>query len=163
MKKLVSIATVMLASLSLTPAALAIGVANDAKAPHVKGGVANPNSSRHEPVHYYFKLHVAGKPLSQLSIDAPEELRLSEQIEVTDSTGKKLDANVSLNGQRAIVAFAQPIPPDAVLKVDMRGIKKTAIQPDDGQIWNFLVSSKLVGLNGDIPLGVARIQTRLRS
>jgi len=155
MKKLICTTVFSLAFISSISAVQATGVRNDMKVPHIVSSAANPNNSRFLPATYYFNLHVAGRALEQLSINAPAGVGLNERIEVKDQSGKKLNTTVSLNGQRATIAFAQPVVPDTLLKVTMNQVNA----PSNSHIWIFPLSSKLVGLASDIPLGSVRVQT----
>lgn len=159
MNKFITVTAFVLTVLSLTPAAQASGRVDGTPIPHILSGAANPNNSRFSRGDYSLKVHVAGKPLSQLQIDAPTGFRLSKQIQVTDRTGKPLDAEISLNDQRVVLAFAQPVSPDTVINIDLKNVQKPAYLLEDGSVWYLAVSSKLVGLNGSISLGQARIQT----
>jgi hypothetical protein len=76
-------------------------------------------------------------------------------IEVTNQSGEKIDAQVSVNDRQATVVFSQPVPPDTVLSINMQGVDTAGID----STWQYRVYSKEVGLSAEIPLGSARIQT----
>lgn len=152
MKKLIYAAALTFASITSVSPAWATGVPGDARVPHTVRSAINPNSNPYQSAHFYFTVHVAGRSLSQLVINPPEGIRLSKSIEMTDQSGKKLDATVSLEGGKAIVSLAQPVAPETILEIDMKEIRL----PGYSQTWLFTVSSKLEGLNTEIPLGVVR-------
>ncbi len=152
MKKLIYTTAFTFALIASVPTAWAGGVAGDAKVPHIVRSAINPNSNPYQSAHFYFTVHVAGRSLSQLVINSPERIRLSKSIELTDQSGRKLDATVSLEGGKAIISFTQPVAPETILEIDMKEIRL----PGYSQTWFFTVSSKLEGLNAEIPLGAVR-------
>ena len=162
MKKLTYAASFMLAIVLVTPTAQAAGPL-DAKVPHLTSSGADPNNPRHSHIgnigNYFIRVHVSGRSVKQLTITAPANVQLSESITVTDPSGKLINASVTLNGQKAALAFTQPVSPDTTLEIDLKNVKTPfAFDPPT---WFFSVSSQLSGLNAEIPLGSARIQPRL--
>lgn len=158
MKKFFYVAGFMLASLMAIPSAQAAG-SFDAKVPHLASSGSDPNNPRHSHLgNYFIRVHVQGRTLTQLMIEAPVGVQLSEAIVITEPSGKPISATVSLNGQKAIIAFAQAVSPDTTLEIDLKNVKTLP----DSPTWFFSVSSQLSGLNAEIPLGLARIQPRLR-
>lgn len=153
MKKLIAITTALaLASMSAIPAARATGVAGDAKVPHVTGSGANPEDAHFYPSTYYFRLHVAGRSLSQLSIEIPQDVQFGKTIKVTDQSGKKFDATVSFESRKATIAFAQPIAPDTKLRIAINGVVNRFPKTEE-----LSIMGRLEGLNAEIPLGTVRI------
>ncbi len=153
MKNLMYASALMLVSVAFAPAAQAAGIAGDAKVPHIVSATGSLNNGRFQPKTYFLKLHVSGRALSVLTIDAPDQLRLSQQITVKDQAGKLLDTTVTMNGQKAEIAFAQPVTPDTTIQINLSNVRTSTNSP----IWLFELESKLVGLNANIPLGVIRV------
>ena len=110
------------------------------------------NSAR--VVRHTFRLHVPqeSKALSHLSIDVPSGLTVSDNISVSDQSGREIDTNVSLNGSQVIIAFTQPIDPGTRLRIDMHNIRRTGVS----NAWLYPVSARFVGSNVHIPIGTAR-------
>lgn len=154
MKKLICAATFTLAFTYSLPA-FAGGILRDAKAPHLVHSNAHPNNAR-VPATHHFEVHVQGSDLLQLSVDVPKNIKLSDQIVVTDQSGKKVDANVSTNDRRMTIAFTQPVPSGTNLSVSMKDVRTRFLQ---GRTWLYPVYSRSVGINADVPIGMARIQT----
>ncbi|MCU0532373.1 MAG: DUF2808 domain-containing protein [Hydrococcus sp. Prado102] len=146
MKKLVSIGL----SLSLA----IIFFAPVAQATSVRSG-ARPSSATVQGATHFFEYYVRNNALSELSIEMPEGIKIRNGIEVKNSSGQELDAQVSINGRKATVAFSQPIPPDTKIAVSMRGV----YTPGYDGIWQYRLFGKLVGIDQEIPLGFARIHT----
>jgi hypothetical protein len=154
MKKLICAATFTLAFTYSLPT-FAGGILRDAKAPHLVHRNAHPNNAR-VPVTHHFEVHVQGSDLSQLSVDVPENIKLSDRIVVTDRSGKKVDTNVSTNDRKVTIAFTQPVPNGTNLSVSMKDVKTRSLQ---GRTWVYPVYGRNVGINADVPIGIARIQT----
>jgi hypothetical protein len=76
-------------------------------------------------------------------------------IEVTNQSGQKIDAQLSVNGTKATVVFSQPVAPDTMLAIEIQGVHTPYID----HTWQYQVYARLVEVNAEIPLGLARIQT----
>ncbi len=157
MKRLLSAATLTLALVSVISAARADESPREyPKTTHLVHSGAHPNSVRTPNAIHHFKLSVEGNALSQLSIDLPEGIRVSQGIEVTDQAGKKVDETVSINDRKVTVAFAQPVSPGTLLSVEMKGIRTSDYL---GRAWLYPIYGEDVGMRVEIPLGTASIQT----
>lgn len=146
-----------LALTSIVPAAWGTGVRGDSPVTHFVNGVAYPDNARATIANHEFSLHVAGRAISQLSINLPEGINVTDGIEVTDKSGKKIDATVSVNNQKAIIAFAQTVPSETLLLISLKGVIASNFQR--GLPLFYAVSTKDVGLTAEIPLGSAQIRT----
>ncbi len=153
--KLIYAATFTLLIMSSIPA-IAGGALRDAKAPHLVHSGAHPNNARIRQATHHFDVHVQGSDLEQLFVDVPEGIKVSDRIVVTDQSEQKIDATVSVNDQRITIAFAQPVPTGTTLSVSMKDVKTQSLQ---GRIWLYPVYSRSVGINADVRIGMARIQT----
>lgn len=138
--------------------ALAGGILRDANAPHIVHSSAHPNGVRVPISTNHLEVHVQGKELSQLSIDIPEGVEVSDRILVTDQTGKKIDSNVSVKDRRATIIFAQPIPPETTLSISMKGVKTSFISRG-GRTFLYPVYGRSVGMTEDTLIGMGRVQT----
>lgn len=155
MKKLIYAATFTLAIASSIPA-IAGGALRDAKAPHLVHSGAHPNNARIRRATHHFDVHVQGSDLEQLFMDVPEGIKVSDRIVITDQYEQKIDATVSVNDERVTIAFAQPVPTGTTVSVSMKDVKTRSLQ---GRIWLYPVYSRSVGINADVRIGMARIQT----
>lgn len=125
---------------------------------HIVHSVAYPLNARVHSATYHIGLAVVDRSVIQVSIGIPASIKIRRGIEITDQTGKKLDATTSFNGSVTTIAFAQPISPGTTLELDMKGVT-TSEAGHLGRAWLFPVSSRAVSQTTDIPLGTARIQT----
>jgi hypothetical protein len=155
MKKLISAVAFALIATSLPAIAWVNGKSNYPESTHLFDSAAIPSNARFQNANHRFKVHVQKKPISELSIYLPEKVSLSKDIEVTDETGQKIDAQTSVDSGKATIAFAQPVSPDTVLKVNLRSVKTPGFE----QNWLYRVYSKPVGLTAEIPLGTAEVRT----
>lgn len=156
MQKLIYAATFTFMLVSSIPSAYAGGSSrSDAKVPHILESGAYPNSASTPYATHHFTIHVQGKSLSELSIDLPEYVSILQGIEVTNQSGQKIDAKVSVNNRIATIVFSKSVQPDTTLSIEMKGVNTLGID----NTWHYRVYGKMVGINEEIPLGTARIQT----
>jgi hypothetical protein len=128
------------------------------KSPHVIGFMEFPQGIRHARIlRHTLKIEVPqqSKAVSQLIIQAPSNIILRDSIDVSDQSGKKVDAKVSINGQKATLVFAGQVEPGTTLTIDMNKVKKTA--PTNGDKM-YKVSAVLVGINAELPVGIAQLR-----
>lgn len=130
--------------------------AMEANATHLHNSAALPNNARVPFATYRIRVHVEQIPLTQLSIDLPKTLTIKRGLDVVDQTGQAINATLTVKSNIAIINFAQPVAPGTILKVDLNGVSTSDYL---GRTWLLPVSSRSVGMNSDIPLGIARIQT----
>ncbi len=142
MKKLISTVAFTLIATSLPATAWGTGKSDYPGGTHLFDSAAIPSNARFQNANHRFKVHVQKKPISELSIYLPEKVSLSKDIEVTDETGQKIDAQTSIDSGKATIAFAQPVSTDTVLRVNLRGIRTSGFE----QNWLYRVYSKPVGL-----------------
>jgi hypothetical protein len=141
-----------LALATAAPAAQAI----EANATHLHNSVALPRNARVPSATYRIRLHTENTPLTQLSIDVPAQLKISRGIEVTNQAGQVVSTTLTVTGTLATLVFAQPVAPDTLLNVDLNGVRTSDYL---GRSWLLPVSSRSAGIQGNIPLGIAQIQT----
>lgn len=146
------------AAFSLVAAALIPANYANARAgkfPHVDSTTEFPQS-KWRIVRHTIRLHIPqeSKALSQLSIDVPAGLTASNDIRVSDQSGRKINTNVSVNGRKLTLAFPQPIAPETRLNIAMNRV----IISGTSNAWLYHVSAKLVGNNADSFIGVAQFR-----
>ncbi len=132
------------------------GQAIEAKATHLHSSVALPRNARVPSATYRLRIHVENIPLIQISISRPEPLNVKRDISVVNQAGEIVSATLTVNGNMLTIAFAQPITPGTILQVDLNGVSTSDYL---GRTWLLPVSSRSAGMNTDILLGLARIQT----
>lgn len=143
---------------SSAPPAYAKGVLRDAKAPHLVHNNAHPNNARVQNATHHFQVHIQGSDLSQLSVDVPEGVRLGDRIVVTDESGKKVNAKISIDDKRITIIFEQPVPSGTTLTVSLKGVSTRFLSR--GHVWLYSIYGRSVGMKEDVRIGLAQIQTR---
>ncbi|MFB2920647.1 DUF2808 domain-containing protein [Aerosakkonema funiforme] len=100
-----------------------------------------------------FRLQIpeGNSAISQLNINVPSGLTVRDNISISDQSGRNINANVSVNGSQVIVVFPQPVVPGTRLKIEMNNVRRTGVS----NAWLYPVSARFVGINADIPIGVA--------
>lgn len=155
MKKLIYTATSILSVVALAYSANATGAKGKGNISHLIHSSAHPSNTQFQFATHHFEVHVEGRQLEQLVISLPKGITVKNGVVVKDDSGKKIDTEVEASKQQIVIKFAQPASSGTILSVDMKGIKKFGPQ----RIWLYPVSSRSVGLNAYIPLGLARIHT----
>lgn len=156
MKKITYMAVSIFAIASSIPAVHATGSHRDFRVSHIIHSGAHPNRDRFPNPTHHFEIHVQGSALLALSIDIPEGIKISNGIEVTNQSGNRIDAQVSINNKKATVVFSQPVPAETILSINMNGVQTPNY---NGFTWLYPVYGKISGMNQEIPLGTVRIQT----
>lgn len=154
--KLVAIATFVLTMSVSISAVQAGGILRNAKSPHLVNSGAHPNNAKMPVATHHFKVHVQGRELSEIMIDVPEGITISDRIVVTDQSNQKIATTVAINDRRINLTFAQPVPLETTLLVAMKNIKK---QQNITRLWLYPVYGKTVDVDAELPLGIARVQT----
>jgi hypothetical protein len=156
MKKLIYSTVFSLFLASIATIALAEDRHGNDKTSHIINTGAHPRKLRSMNVTHHFEVHVKGQPISALSIDLPESIGIGDGIEVTDGSNQKIDAKITIENQKATLAFAQPVAPDTNLSIKIRGINaKRYIQ----KILLYRVNTTMADMNQEMSIGVARINT----
>jgi hypothetical protein len=156
MKRLIYAATLTLTLTLLVEVAYAdAGAREHQRATQIIHSGAHPNVRNTPNATYHFELHIGGNALSQLEIDLPDEIDIPKEIEIADRSGDRIDATVSIDKQKAAIAFTQPISPGTILSVSLKGIEI----PKYPRIWLYPIYGRFVGMTAKIPLGTVRIQT----
>ncbi|ODG98449.1 hypothetical protein A4S05_08950 [Nostoc sp. KVJ20] len=105
-----------------------------------------------------FQLHVPkkGKALSQLIIDAPSTVAVTNDIDVLDDKGQKIKINISLNSRRIIIDFPEPVTSNTTnLLINLNKVYQSTL----GSTSIFHLSVKVIGSDVEIPVGVAQFST----
>lgn len=122
---------------------------------HIDGATQFPQN-RLRIVRHTIRFHIpqGSSPLSHLNIHVPEGLTVGNNVIVTDNSGRKVDANISINGNKILLKFSQPVAPESKIKLDLNQVRIRGVSNS----WLYRVSAKLVGLEADVPIGIARIR-----
>ena len=142
-------------ALALTvPIAADYAGASIGSSPHIDGAVQFPQT-RSRIVRHTIRLHIpqGSSPLSHLTIDVPKGLIVNKNITLTDDVKGKINADFSIVDNQIVVKISQPLASESKLKLVLNDVTIRGVS----NAWLYRFSTKLVGVNGEIPIGVARI------
>ena len=128
---------------------------NNSKVDDIENNLPSP--TRWQLVKHAFQLHVPRNitALSQLIIDTPSTVAVSDDINVLAQNGQKININVSVNGRRIIIDFPEKVISNTKLLIELNKVKQPTAGPDS----IYSLSAKIVGSDSEIPVGVARFRT----
>nr|MDZ7980256.1 DUF2808 domain-containing protein [Aulosira sp. ZfuVER01] len=142
----------------LVPATYANPTPQSSNFPHVLSLGEFPQGIRHWRIlRHTLKIEVPqnSKAISQLIIEAPANIVLRESIDVSEESGKKIAAKVSIQGKKATLEFAELITPETTIVVEMKNVKKTAATSGDKL---YKISAIFADMNTELPIGVAQLR-----
>ncbi len=125
------------------------------RVPRVISSVQFPQS-KWRIVRHSFQINIplGSNAISQLYISVPQGLTVSNNINVFDKSGKIVINSISKDDKKITISFPNPIAPGSRLKVVMKDVKISG----RSNAWLYPVSAKLVGINANIPLGLAQFR-----
>lgn len=109
----------------------------------------------------FLTVAVIGMSLNDLMIGIPPQMAKFDKVIVTDQTGRQIPAKVQLSKSRAAITFDQPVAPGNYVTVEFADVQLAPIS--DGSILLYQVTGMRQGLQGEIPIGTARVQLPNRS
>ncbi|MGL5195469.1 MAG: DUF2808 domain-containing protein [Chroococcales cyanobacterium] len=153
-KQILGWAVLMAIAANLIPAEVSAVSMNQRSHAYIVDSVAFPQNPRVNNATHQFKLQVQDRSLTQLQIEIPERVRVGT-IRVTDREGRIIPTNFAIADRQATISFAEPVVPHSYLRVDLQNVAT----PHFSNTWLYFIHGQMEGLNGNIPLGTARIQT----
>jgi hypothetical protein len=142
-----TISPVLASAPTIAPAALD-SMAFNFTAPFISSsGVLNEN--------HVIRVMVIGMALEDVMVSIPPQMRKFSRIQVTDVSGKEVAAKVTANQRQVAIAFNRPVESGQLLQISIIGMETAQ---EEGEILLYGVTAKRVGLQGEIPVGTARIQ-----
>lgn len=128
---------------------------DDGNVPHIDGNAQFP-PTRWGTFRHTFRLHVPqnSKAVTQLIIKVPDNVTVSnnvKNIDVVDENEHTINTNISVNGKTILLIFPEPVAPNTKFDIDLNKIKRRNL--GNGSVYSF--SAKELGLNAEIPIGVA--------
>ncbi|MEJ6485634.1 DUF2808 domain-containing protein [Nostoc punctiforme UO1] len=155
MKKLIHAVAFTFIIASLSSAAYGTTTTRTSKFPYIVGAVQFPqNKAKVVRDSFQLKIPQDSRALSQMTIAVPQGLTVRNDINLSDQSGQKIAANITVNGRAITIAFLQQVAPGTELKIDLNRV----LISGTSNAWLYPVSVRLVGLNADIPVGVFRLR-----
>lgn len=129
---------------------------DNSKVANVENNLQSPNK-RWRLVKHTFQLHIPrnNNALSQLIIDTPPTVAISNDIDVLAQNGQKVNINVSTIGRRIVINILEKDISNTTLLVELNKVKQPVSGPDS--VYN--LSAKVVGSDVEIFIGVAKFHT----
>ena len=155
MAKILFTAVLTLIVTSFNPAAYGKSLAAIDKVPRIVSSVQFPQS-KWRIVRHSFQVNIpqGSNAVSQLLISVPQGLTTSNNINVFDKYGKIIANSISKDGKKITISFSEPVAPGNRLKVIMKDVKILG----RSNAWLYPVSARIIGMNANIPLGIARFR-----
>ncbi len=138
-----------------TTAFISFGHAN-AKESIIENKLQYPSNSW-RLVKHTFRLNIPqnNNAVSQLIIETPPTVAVSNDIDVLDVKGQEINTNISVNGRQIIINFPEEVISNTKLLVNFNKVQ----QPVTGPASVYRFSAKVVGSEVEIPIGVAQFPT----
>ncbi|BBD58989.1 hypothetical protein NIES2109_17680 [Nostoc sp. HK-01] len=98
------------------------------------------------------------QPLSYLIVRPSDAIKVSDNIDVTDQSGRRVDTSITREDDRKIrINFSQPIPPGTNLNIAFRNIDFANAFPNRSFVY-YDISGGHIGLSREVPYGLAQVQ-----
>ncbi|MBW4628952.1 MAG: DUF2808 domain-containing protein [Brasilonema octagenarum HA4186-MV1] len=155
-KTLISAAAFALVSAALISAGYATAKTDNNRVSNVNDNVEfPPNSWR--IVKHTFRVHILenNNALSQLIIDTPSSVAVSNDIDVLNEQGQKININISVTGRRILIDFPEKVISNTNLVIEFNKVR----QPTVGLASVYSFWAKAVGNDTEIPIGTAQFST----
>lgn len=157
-KPLMYAAALALATAVLIPANYASARNNDGNVPHIDGNSQFP-PTRWRLVRHTFQLHVPqnSNAVTQLVIKVPDNVTISNNIKdinVANENEQIINTNVSVNGRTILLDFPEPIGPNTKFHIHLKNVRRPTL--GNSAVYRF--SAKEVGIDAEIPIGVANFR-----
>ncbi|MHC5763757.1 hypothetical protein [Nostoc sp.] len=127
-----------------------------AKETNVENNLQYPTNSWRF-VKHTFRLNIPqnNNALSQLIIETPSTVAVSNDIDVFDANDQKINTNISVNGKDIIIDFPEKVISSTKLLVNFNQVQQPVTGP--ASVYHF--SAKVVGSEIEIPVGTAQFPT----
>lgn len=108
-------------------------------------------------VKHSFRFHLPqkSKPLSQIIITIPSTVAVSNDIDVLEQNGRKIDIKISVIEGKIVLVFSSPVAPNTKFNINLNKVK----QPVRGPTSKYQFSAKFIGSDAEIPIGVVQFST----
>lgn len=111
------------------------------------------NSGARNDTHF-IRVAVVGMSLQDLMISLPSQMESFNKVRIVNQSGQEIAAKTETTKERVSITFDQPVNSGGSVEVQFIGVQRRV--PFE-KILLYGVTAKRVGLNGDIPIGTARI------
>ncbi|MBD2253559.1 hypothetical protein [Nostoc parmelioides] len=105
----------------------------------------------------YISLYTGSQPLAYVTVLPQENISIGDNITVTDQSGQSINANVTREGERVRISFAQPVAPGSTLEIALTDLAFGYPYPSKST-FNYELAGGHIGFNREIPYGLAQFQ-----
>jgi hypothetical protein len=154
-KTLICVNVLAISTLAFTSISYASTKADSNNISKTENGVQSP-ASRWQLVKHAFKLNVPKNisGLSQLIIDTPSTVAVSNDIDVLAQNGRKVNIDISVNDKKIVIDFPEKNISNTKLIVELNKVRQLSHGSDS--VYNLW--AKVVGSDTEIPVGVVRFR-----
>ncbi|WP_427160415.1 hypothetical protein ACQFX9_01655 [Aliinostoc sp. HNIBRCY26] len=103
---------------------------------------------------HFIRVAVVGMSLEDIMIALPSQMERFQEVKIRDKSGRDIAAKTELTNERLSITFDQPITSGNSLEVQFTGVQA---RTSSGRILLYGVTAKRTGLEGEIPVGTARV------
>jgi Protein of unknown function (DUF2808) len=121
--------------------------ASTIKVPHITGSGVSNNT-------HFIRVAVDGMSVQDLMITLPYQMERFEQVQIKDQSGRDIAAKTQSTKGRLTITFDQPVAPGNSIEVQFAGVRSRI---SSVRTLLYGVTAQRMGLQGDIPVGTARI------
>ncbi len=93
--------------------------------------------------------------VSKIVIEVPDNIALEDNIDVSNQSGEKINAEIATNDKKATLTFSEPVAPGTKLTIEMNKVRK--LRATTGEML-YKVFANFVDSNQAIPIGIARLR-----
>ncbi|AIE74288.1 MULTISPECIES: hypothetical protein [unclassified Synechocystis] len=105
---------------------------------------------------HYITLAVTGFSLESTTIGLPIDMGRSIEIKAFDPKGMEIPSTLKTSPEGITIDFNQPVDPDTYVRLQLSGVDMSRM----GGRALYRVSTKLQGIEGDVPIGSAMIRLK---
>lgn len=122
-------------------------IALQVNVPHITNSGVRNNT-------HFIRVAVVGMSLEDIMISLPSQMERFKGVKIRDQSGKEIAAKTEVTKERLSISFDQPLAPGNSLEVQFTGVQSRI---SGGRVLLYGVTAKRVGLQGEIPIGTARV------
>ncbi|MBD2358916.1 DUF2808 domain-containing protein [Tolypothrix sp. FACHB-123] len=115
--------------------------------PYITGSGVSNNT-------HFIRVAVNGMSVQDLMITLPYQMERFEQVQIKDQSGREIAAKTQSTKGRLTITFDQPVTPGNSIEVQFAGVRNRI---SSVRTLLYGVTAQRMGLQGDIPVGTARI------
>jgi hypothetical protein len=103
---------------------------------------------------HFIKIAVLGMSLEDIIIYLPSQMERFNGVKIKDKSGRDIAAKIELTKERLSITFDQPVTSGNSLEVQFTDVQSRI---SNSRILLYGVTARRTGLQGEIPIGTARV------